>query len=119
LAISYLSSLFSGTDGRRRFEPMLERLKLLTESSGIITAVTSFGDWSYGERLLASKADRVICIEQPSKKLTRISDDGIVTEYMPVPAGHMRLTEFTDFDITGVTGVDACGQNSSEFSDVT
>jgi hypothetical protein len=92
---------------------LLERLKLLTVSSGIITAVTSFGGSWYGDRLLASSADRVIRIEQPSKKLIRIIDDGYVTEYMPVPSGQMRLTEFTDFDITGV---DVYGRNRSEFS---
>ncbi len=47
-------------------------------------------------RLLASKADRVIRIEQTSKKLIRIFDDGCVTDYMPVPPGQMRLTEFID-----------------------
>ncbi len=113
LAISYLPSLFSGTDGRKLLEPLLERLKLLTVSSGIITAVTSFGGSWYGDRLLASKADRVIRIEHPSKKLIRIFDDGYVTEYMPVPSGQMRLTDFTDFDITGG---DVYGQNSAFIS---
>ncbi len=98
LAISYLPSLFSGKDGRKLLEPLLERLKLLAASSGIITAVTSFGGSWYGDRLLASKADRVIRIEQPSKKLVRIIDDGYVFEYMPVPPGQMRFTDFTDFD---------------------
>jgi hypothetical protein len=97
LAISYLPSLFSGTDGKRLFEPALERLKLLTESSGIITAVTSFGGSWYGDRLLASKADRVIRIEHPSKKLIRIFDDGYVIESIPVAAGQMRLTGFYRF----------------------
>jgi hypothetical protein len=113
LAISYLPSLFSGTDGRKLLEPLLERLKLLTVSSGIITAVTSFGGSWYGDRLLASKADRVIRIEHPSKKLIRIFDDGYVTEHMPVPSGQMRLTDFTDFDITGG---DVYGQNSAFIS---
>lgn len=110
LAISYLPTLFSGSDGRRLLEPLLERLKLLTASSGIITATTSFGGSWYGDRLLASKADRVIRIEQPSKKLIRIFDDGYVSEYMPVQSGQMRLTDFTDFDITRG---DAYGQNSA------
>jgi hypothetical protein len=60
-----------------------------------------------GDRLLASRADRVIRIEQPSKKLVRIIDDGYVFEYMPVPSGQMR---FADFDFTGG---DAYGQNSA------
>ncbi len=107
LAISCLPTLFSGSDGRRLFEPLVERLKLLTESSGTITAVTSFGGSWYGDRLLASRADRVIRIEQPSKKLIRIIDDGYVFEYMPVPPGQMR---FTDFDLTGG---DLIGQNSA------
>jgi hypothetical protein len=113
LAISYLPSLFSGSDGRKLLEPLLEHLKLLTESSGIITAVTSFGGSWYGDRLLASSADRVIRIEHPSKKLIRIFDDGYVTEYMPVPSGQMRFTDFTDFDITGG---DVYGQNSAILS---
>ncbi len=98
LAVSYLPSLFSGKDGIRLLEPLLDRLKLLTASSGIITVVTSFGGSWYGDRLLASRADRVIRIEQPSKRLVRIIDDGYVFEYMPVPPGQMR---FADFDFAG------------------
>jgi len=108
LAISYFPSLFSGPDGMRLFEPLLEHLKLLTESSGIITAVTSFGGQWYGDRLLASRADRVIRVEQPSKKLIRLFDNGHVFEYMPVPPGQMRFTDFT--------GGDAYGQDCSELS---
>jgi hypothetical protein len=107
LAVSYLPSLFSGKDGRKLLEPLLERLKLLIGASGIITAVTSFGGSWYGDRLLASRADRVIRIEQPSKKLIRIIDDGYVFEYMPVPPGQMR---FADFDFAGG---DSYGQNSA------
>jgi hypothetical protein len=73
-AVSHLPSLFSGKDGRKLLEPLLERLKLLTGASGVITAVTSFGGSWYGDRLFASRADRVIRIEQPSKKLVRIID---------------------------------------------
>ncbi|MDP2767573.1 MAG: hypothetical protein Q8O41_09020 [Candidatus Methanoperedens sp.] len=108
LAISYLPSLFSGSDGRRLFEPLLERLKLLTISSGIITVITSFGGSWYGDRLLASRADRVIRVEHPAKKLIRILDSGHVIEYMPVPPGQMRFTDFT--------GGDLYGQNSANFS---
>lgn len=107
LAVSCLPSLFSGYDGRKLLEPLLVHLKLLTASSGIITAVTSFGGSWYGDRLLASRADRVIRIEQPSKKLVRITDDGHVFEYMPVPSGQMRLDDFDS------TGVDHYGQNSA------
>ncbi len=107
VTISCLPSLFSGSDGRRLFEPLLERLKLLTASAGIVTAVTSFGGAWYGDRLLASRADRVIRIEQPSKKLIRITDDGYVSEYMPVPPGQMR---FDDFDFMPAGG-DLLGQN--------
>ena len=113
LAISYLPTLFSGPDGMRLFEPLIEHLKLLTESSGIITAITSFGGSWYGDRLLASRADRVIRIEQPTKKLIRIIDDGYVFEYMPVPPGQMR---FTDFEESELTGGDLLGQNSSILS---
>ena len=112
LAISYLPVLFSGSDGRRLFKPLVEHLKLLTESSDIITAVTSFGGSWYGDRLLASRADRVIRIGQPSKKLIRITDDGYVFEYMPVPPGQMR---FADFDFAGG---DLIGQNSAVLPNV-
>ncbi|KAB2945250.1 hypothetical protein [Candidatus Methanoperedens sp. BLZ2] len=105
LAISYLPSLFSGSDGMRLFEPLLEFLKLLTASSGIIAAVTSFGGQWYGDMLLASRADRVILIEQPSKNLIRLFDNGHVYEYFPVPSGQMRFTDFT--------GGDAYGKNSA------
>ncbi len=113
LAISYLPSLFSGSDGRRLLEPLVEHLKLLTESSGIIMAITSFGGSWYGDKLLASKADRVICIEHPSKKLVRIIDDGYVFEYMPVPSGQMR---FTDFEESELRGGDLYGQDSAFIS---
>ncbi len=110
LAVSYLPSLFSGKDGRRLLEPLLELLKSLTRASGIITAVTSFGGSWYGDRLLAAKAERLIRIEQPSKKLVRIIDDGRTFEFMPVPPGQMR---FTDFDFAGG---DVYGQNSAVLS---
>ncbi len=112
LAISYLPSMFSSSDGRRLFEPIVERVKSLTASSGIITAITSFGGSWHGDRLLASKADRVVRIEQPSKKLVRIIDNGCIFEFMPVPPGQMR---FTDFDSTGG---DLYGQNSAFLSHV-
>ncbi len=112
LAISCLPSLFSNSDGRRLFEPMLERVKSLTASSGIITAITSFGGSLYGDRLLAAKADRVVRIEHPSKKLVRIIDDGHIFEFIPVPPGQMR---FADFD---PTGGDPYGQNGAFLSHV-
>ncbi|MCX9028514.1 MAG: hypothetical protein OIN86_10090 [Candidatus Methanoperedens sp.] len=112
LAISYLPSLFSSSDGRRLFEPILERIKLLTASSGIVTVITSFGGAWHGDQLLASKADRVVHIEQPSKKLVRIIDNGYIFEFMLVPPGQMR---FTDFDSTGG---DLYGQNSAYLSHV-
>jgi hypothetical protein len=118
LAISYLPSLFSGSDGKRLFEPLIEHLKSLTNSSGIITAITSFGGSWYGDKLLASKADRVIRIEQPSKKLVRIFDDGYVTDYMPVPPGQTRLTEFIDSAEFNFARGNVYGQNSAVLSHV-
>lgn len=115
LAISYLPSLFSSSDGMRLFEPLLEQIKLLTASSGIITAVTSFGGQWYGDRLLTSRADRVIRIEQPSKKLIKIIDNGHVFEYMPVPPGQMRFADFMNLNFTGG---DSYGQNSAQLPDV-
>jgi hypothetical protein len=105
LAVSYFPTLFSGTDGRRLFEPLLARLGSLTSAFGTITAVTSFGGSWYGDRLLAARASRIIRIEQPSKKRIRIIDDGRLAEYVPVPPGQMRFTDFT--------GGGACGQDSA------
>ncbi len=113
LAISYLPSLFSGPDGMRLFEPLLEQIKLVTASTSIITAATSFGGSWYGDRLLASKADRVIRIEYASKKLIRIIDNGRLFEYMPVPPGQMRFTDFMNLN----SGGDAIGQNSTQLPD--
>ncbi len=108
LAVSYLPSLFSGTDGQRLFEPVLKRLRSLTASSGVITAITSFGGSWYGDRLLAAAADRVIRIEHPSKKRIRIIDNGHVFEYVPVPSGQTRFTDFA--------GGVAHGQDRAELS---
>jgi hypothetical protein len=115
LAISYLPSLFSGADGKRLFEPILQRIKLLTTSSGIITVITSFGGALHGDRLLAAEADRVVRIEQPSKKLIKIIDNGHVFEYMPMPPGQMRFTDFTNLNLEGG---DSYGQNSAFLSHV-
>jgi hypothetical protein len=49
------------------------------------------------EPLLASMADRVIRIVQPSEKLIRIIDEGYVMEYMPLPPRQVR---FDDFDFS-------------------
>ncbi len=113
LAVSYLPTLFSGSDGRRLLKPLVERLKLLTGYSGIITAITSFGGTWYGDRLLASRADRVIRIEQLSKNLIRVIDDGCIFVYMPVPPGQMR---FADFEDSELTGGDLPGQYSAVLS---
>lgn len=115
LAISYLPSLFSSSDGRRLFEPILERIKSLTVSLDIITATASFGESWYGDRLLAAIADKVVRIEQPSKKLIKIIDNGHVFEYMPMPPGQMRFTDFMNLNFEG-GGV--YGQNSAFLSHV-
>jgi hypothetical protein len=108
LAVSYLPSLFSGADGQRLFEPVITHLRSLTTSSGVITAITSFGGSWYGDRLLAEVADRVIRIEQPSKKCIKVTDNGRVFEYVPVPPGQTRFTDFA--------GGVAHGQDRAELS---
>lgn len=108
LAVSYLPSLFSGKDGQRLFEPVLKRLRLLTTSCGVMTVITSFGGSWYGDRLLADASDRVIRIEQPSKKRIRITDNGRVFEHVLVPPGQTRFTDFA--------GGVAHGQDSTELS---
>jgi len=95
LAVSYLPSLFSGKDGQRLFEPVLTRLCSLTASYRVVTAITSFGGSWHGDRLLSSCASRVIRIEHPSKKRIRIIDNGRVFEYVPVPPGQTRFTNFS------------------------
>ena len=95
LAVSYLPSLFSGKDGQRLFEPVLSRLCSLTASYRLVTVITSFGGSWYGDRLLSSCASRVIRIEQPSKKRIRIIDNGHIFEYVPVPPGQTRFTDFS------------------------
>ena len=108
LAVSYLPSLFSGKDGQRLFEPALTRLRSMTASCGVMTVITSFGGSWYGDRLLADAADRVIRIEHPSKKRIRITDNGHVFEYVPVPPGQTRFTDFA--------GGGAYGQDRTELS---
>lgn len=111
LAVSYFPSLFSGIDGQRLFEPAIARLLLLTRTFGVLTAVTSFGGSWYGDRRLAAAADRVIRIEHPSKKRIRIIDSGRVFEYVPVPPGQTRFTDFT--------GGVANGQDSAKLPEFT
>ncbi len=111
LAVSYLPSLFSGADGQRLFEPALAHIRSLTRTFGILTAVTSFGGTWYGDRVLAAASDRVIRIEHPSKKRTRIIDSGQVFEYVPVPPGQTRFTDFT--------GGAAHGQDSAKLPEFT
>jgi hypothetical protein len=108
LAVSYLPSLFSGKDGQRLFEPVLKRLRSLTASYRVVTAITSFGGLWYGDRLLAATADRVIRIEHPSKERIRITDNGHVFEYVPLPSGQTRFTDFA--------GGVAHGQDSAKLS---
>ncbi|MCZ7361216.1 MAG: hypothetical protein O8C55_14190 [Candidatus Methanoperedens sp.] len=103
LAVSYFPTLFSGVDGMRLFEPLLMRLKSLTSTFGTITAITSFGGSWHGDRLLASRASRVVRIEE-KKKLVRIFDDGHMFEYVPVPPGQMRFTDFAGGDAYGQDG---------------
>ena len=108
LAVSYLPSLFSGKDGQRLFEPALTRLRSLTSSCRVMTVITSFGGSWYGDRLLVDASDRVIRIEQPSKKRIRITDNGHVFEFVSVPPGQTRFTDFAG----GVVH----GQDSAELS---
>jgi len=108
LAVSYLPSLFSGKDGQRLFEPVLTHLCSLTASYRVVTVVTSFGGSWYGDRLLSSRASRMIHIDQPSKKRIRVIDNDRVFEYVPVPPGQTRFTDFS--------GGVAHGQDSAELS---
>jgi hypothetical protein len=55
------------------------------------------------------------CPDFQDFKLVRINDDGYVFEYMPVPSGQMRFTDFADFDLAGG---DVNGENSAFFPHV-
>lgn len=89
LIISYLSSLFSDSD-IRIFKSILEHLRSLTNSSCKIIVVTSYGKTNC-DKLLASKANRLISIKQLDDKTIRIIDDGNVYEHVHLPHGQMRL----------------------------
>lgn len=88
IAISYLSSLFSDSD-IRLFKSILEHLIYLTRSSCKIAVVTSYGKTKC-DKILASKADRLINIKQING-IIRIVDNGVIHEYVPLPRGQTRL----------------------------
>ena len=105
LIISYLPNLFYNEKNKEKlFDSSIKHLKSVTVSYDIITVVTSFGNY-YEDKLLSSKADRVINIEETksrkrkgmkikSKNVVRIIDDGNITEHVSVPSGQTRFSQF-------------------------
>ena len=99
LIISYLPNLFyvsnnNNTNSQKLLESSIRYLRSITTSANIITVITSFGRNScFEDRLLSSKADRVIHIEK-TKNIIRIIDNGHVSEHVPVPSGQMRFSDF-------------------------
>lgn len=95
IIISYLPNLFYGSDknGKKLLKSSIERLKSITASSNIIAVVTSFGDFCYEDKFLASKADRIINIKK-TKNMIKITDDGHISEYVPVPFGQTRFSDY-------------------------
>lgn len=99
LIISYLPNLFYNSNNnqnknsKKLLESSIKQLRSITTSFNIITVVTSFGDFCFEDRLLASKADRVINIKK-TKNIIRIIDDGKVSEHVPVVSGQTRFNDF-------------------------
>jgi hypothetical protein len=99
LIISYLPNLFyspnnnSNKNSKKLLESSIKHLKSITKSSNMITVITSFGDFCFEDKLLASKADRVIHIKK-TKNIIRIIDDGKVSEHTPVASGQTRFSDF-------------------------
>lgn len=88
LTISYLPSLFSDLD-IILFKSVIEHLTNLTNSSCKIIVITSYGKTNC-DKLLASKADRLINIKQVNGTI-RIIENGNIYEHVPLPSGQMRL----------------------------
>lgn len=99
LIISYLPNLFHGSNNnsnknsKRLLESSIKYLRSITISSNTITVITSFGDFCFEDKLLASKADRVINIKK-TKNIIRIIDDGHVSEHVPMASGQTRFSDF-------------------------
>lgn len=102
LIISYLPNLFyshnssnnnSNKNSKKLLESSIKHLKSITTSSNMITVITSFGDFCLEDKLLASKADRIIHIKK-TKNIIRIIDDGKVSEHVPMTSGQTRFSDF-------------------------
>lgn len=99
LIISYLPNLFYSSNNNpdknsmRLLESSIKHLRSITTSSNMITIITSFGNSCIEDKLLVSRADRVIRIEK-TKDIIRIIDDGHVSEHVPVPSGQTRFSDF-------------------------
>ena len=106
LIISYLPNLFySPNNNPNKYKPQpnavskkllessIKHLRSITTSSNMITVITSFGYSCFEDKLLASKADRVVHIKK-TKNIIRIIDDGKVSEHVPVPSGQSRFSDF-------------------------
>jgi len=99
LIISYLPILFYSSNNspnknkKRLLESSIKHLRFITTSSNMITVITSLGHSCSEDKLLASKADRVIRIEN-TKDIIRIIEDERVTEHVHVPSGQMRFSDF-------------------------
>lgn len=99
LIISYLPNLFynsnnnSDKNSKRLLESSIKHLRSITMSSNMITVITSFGNSCFEDKLLASKADRVVNIKK-TKNIIRIIDDGKVSEHVPVASGQTRFSDF-------------------------
>ncbi|MCE8422485.1 MAG: hypothetical protein J5U17_06800 [Candidatus Methanoperedens sp.] len=115
VAVLYMSYLFSTDDGKRLFGPLLADLRHISRSYGLVTVVTSFGGNWWGDRVLAQTADRVIRIDRKKDHVT-VRDGENVFDYVAVPPGQMRFTDFVDCN--ALVGGDAIGQNCAELQDI-
>jgi hypothetical protein len=89
LIISYLSSLFSDSD-IKLFSSIIDHLIYLTNSSCMITVISSHGETKC-DKLLASKADKIITIKRIDN-IIRINDNGNIYDNVHLPRGQMRLS---------------------------
>ncbi len=89
LIISYLSVLFSDSD-INLFKSILDILEQLNVNSSCETiVVTSYGRTEC-DKLLASKADRVVSVKQIND-IIRIIDNGIIYDYAHLAPGQRLL----------------------------
>lgn len=100
LIVSYMTSVFynyyenrPNRSRKKLLDSLIKHIRLMTTSSKLITVITSYGDFCFEDKMLASRADRVINIEKINKVVT-IVDNGIVLKQVQVSNGQTRFSDF-------------------------